>query len=137
MKKKYKRGIQNLNYLCKKEHLSEQIRPLLYSFRSYAYFCQCKFLNALTDLNSLTKLGYNVDAASQYNLHLLQGISYAQNNSFSQAIASFSAAQQARRQFSDPIIYKCLTKIGEYNRNPKTKDKFLLEQGLKYINGAL
>lgn len=81
-----------MNYLSKKEHLNEQIKPLLFSFRSYAYFCQYKFLNALNDLNSLTKLGYSIDSASQYNLYLLQGISHAQNNSFSQAILSFTAA---------------------------------------------
>jgi hypothetical protein len=49
-------------------------------------------LNALSDLNALQKLGYNLDSASQYNFYLLQGISLAQNNSFSQAIASFTTA---------------------------------------------
>jgi hypothetical protein len=49
-------------------------------------------LNALSDLNSLLKLGYNLDSASQYNFSLLQGISLAQNNSFSQAISSFTSA---------------------------------------------
>ena len=53
-----------MNYLAKKEHLNEQIRPLLYSFRAYAHFCQCKFLNALNDLNSLQKLGFSCDPAS-------------------------------------------------------------------------
>lgn len=110
---------------------------MLYAFRSYAYFCHCKFLNALNDLNTLLKLGYNLDPASQYNFYLLQGISLAQNNSFSQAIASFTTAEEARREFSDPIIYKCLTKIGEYNRNPKTKDKSLLEESLRFIGLAL
>lgn len=137
MKKKYKKGIQNLNYLSKKQHLSEQIRPLLYSFRSYAYFCQCKFLNAFNDLNSLSKLGFHLDNASKYNFYLLQGISYAQNNSFQQAISSFTCAEQVRRQFSDPIIYKSLAKIGQYNRNPKTKDKSLLDDSLRYITQAL
>jgi hypothetical protein len=49
-------------------------------------------LNALSDLSALQKLGYNLDSASQYNFYLLQGISLAQNNSFSQAISSFSTA---------------------------------------------
>jgi hypothetical protein len=35
------------------------------------------------------------------------------------------------------VIYKCLTKIGEYNRNPKTKDRILLEESLEYIMVAL
>jgi hypothetical protein len=69
-------------------------------------------LNALNDLNSLSKLGYNFDTASKYNMYLLQGISNAQNNNFSQAITSFIAAEQVRTEFSDPTIYKCLTKIG-------------------------
>jgi hypothetical protein len=137
MKKKYKRGIENLNYLSKKEHLSEQLRPLLFSFRAYAHFCQCKFLNALNDLNSLAKLGFSFDTASQYNMFLLQGISHAQNNMFAPAIASFTAAEQARKEFSDPIIYKSLTKISEYNRNPKTKDRTLLNEALQFIIRAL
>lgn len=70
-------------------------------------------------------------------MHLLTGISHAQNNNFSQAILSFNSAQQLRKEFSDPVIYKCLTKIGEYNRNPKTKDRILLEESLEYIMVAL
>lgn len=77
--------------------MNEQIKPLLYSFRAYAHFCQCKFLNALNDLNSLEKMGYSFDPASKYNLHLLQGISNAQNNNFSQAISSFVSAEQVRK----------------------------------------
>jgi hypothetical protein len=53
-----------LNYLARKEHLSEQIRPLIYTFRAYAHFCQCKFVNALNDLHSLQKLGFSCDPAS-------------------------------------------------------------------------
>ena len=49
-------------------------------------------MNALNDLNALSKMGYNFDTASKYNLYLLQGISSAQNNNFSQAITSFIAA---------------------------------------------
>jgi hypothetical protein len=78
-----------------------------------------------------------LDSASQYNIYLLQGIAHAQNNMFSQAIAAFTQAEEARREFSDPIIYKSLTKVSEYNRNPKTKDKALLEESLHYINRAL
>lgn len=110
---------------------------MLFSFRAYAYFCQCKFLNALNDLNSLAKLGFSFDTASQYNMFLLQGISHAQNNMFAPAIASFTAAEQARKEFSDPIIYKSLTKISEYNRNPKTKDRTLLNEALQFIIRAL
>lgn len=78
-----------MNYLAKKQHLNEQIRPLLYSFRAYAHFCQCKFLNALNDLHSLQKLGFACDPASQYNFRLLTGISNAQNNNFNQALKNF------------------------------------------------
>lgn len=90
MKKKFKRGIESMNYLTRKEHLNEQIRPLLYSFRAYAHFCQCKFLNARNDLNTLQKLGFSCDSASEYNLKLLNGIFHAQNNNFSQAMTCFS-----------------------------------------------
>ena len=110
---------------------------MIYSFRGYAHFCQCKFINALNDLNTLPKLGYQLDPASQYNLHLLQGIAEAQNNNFHKAIHHFDVAAQARHEPSDPVIYKCLTKLGEYNRNPKTKDRVLLGEALDHITHAI
>jgi hypothetical protein len=64
MKKKFKKGIENLNFLSKKEHINEQIKPLLFSFRSYGYFCQYKFVNGSNDLKSMIKQGYKLDAAS-------------------------------------------------------------------------
>jgi hypothetical protein len=82
MKRKLKRGIENLSILCRKENLSDQLRPLVYSFRAYGYFCQHKFSNAINDLKSLTKLGYKLDRACQYNYSLLEGIIAAQNNQF-------------------------------------------------------
>jgi Flp pilus assembly protein TadD len=78
----------------------------------------------------LQKLGFSCDSASEYNLHLLNGIFHAQNNNFSQAFASFNQAANLRKEFSDPTIYKSLTKIAEYNRNPKTKDRTLLQEAL-------
>ena len=71
MKKKFKRGIENLSILSRKENLSDQLRPLIYSFRSYGYFCQNKFSNAINDLRTLTKLGFQLDKACQYNNTLL------------------------------------------------------------------
>jgi hypothetical protein len=53
MKKKFKKGIENFSVLCKRENLSDYIRPLVYSFRSYGYFCQHKFSNAINDLKNL------------------------------------------------------------------------------------
>lgn len=82
MKKKIKRGVENLSILCKKENLSDQIRPLVYSFRSYGYFCQRKFGNAINDLKTLSKLGYKLDKACDYNMNILKGIISAQNNQF-------------------------------------------------------
>lgn len=82
MKKKLKRGVENLSMLCRKYNLSDQLRPLVYSFRSYGYFCQNKFSNAINDLKALMKLGYKLDRACQYNYLLLEGIIAAQNNQF-------------------------------------------------------
>lgn len=82
MKKKFKKGIENLSMLSKKENLSDQLRPLLYAFRSYGYFCQHKFSNSIHDLNTLIKLGYKLDNACAYNYNLLEGIISCQNNQF-------------------------------------------------------
>jgi tetratricopeptide (TPR) repeat protein len=71
MKKKFKRGIENLTILAKKENLNDQLRPLIYSFRSYGYFSQHKFSNSIHDLNNLIKLGYSLDKACSYNYSLL------------------------------------------------------------------
>ena len=91
--------------------LSDQLRPLLYSFRSYGYFCQHKFSNAINDLNNLIKLGYNLDKPCSYNFSLLEGIISCQNNQFEEAIDKFNEASSKRKDFVDPEIYKGLTKI--------------------------
>lgn len=93
MKKKFKKGIENLSILCKKENLSDQIRPLVYSFRSYGYFCQHKFSNAINDLKNLVKLGYKLDKPCEYNMCLLEGIILAQNNQFDEAIVKFKQSR--------------------------------------------
>lgn len=50
MKKKIKKGVDVLSQLIKKQNMNEYIRPLTYSFRSYGYFCQCKYTHSLNDL---------------------------------------------------------------------------------------
>lgn len=137
MKKKFKRGIENLSILSRKENLSDQLRPLIYSFRSYGYFSQHKFSNAINDLNTLMKLGFQLDRACQYNYTVLEGIIACQNNQFEEAQKSFSNAQTSRPEFSDPLIYKGLTKVAEYNRNPKSKNPLLLQEALNFIGEAL
>ncbi len=126
MKKKFKKGIENLNYLFRKEHITEQIRPLLFSFRSYAHFCQYKFINALNDLKGMSKAGHKLDPSSEYNLLLLEGIIQCQNNNFHESIICFNSAQKMRETFSDPLIYKGLARICEFNRNPRNKNESLL-----------
>lgn len=64
MKKKYRRGIELLSILGKKEHLNEMIRSLLYSFRAYGNFCLNKYVSALSDLRQLMKSGFVIDSAS-------------------------------------------------------------------------
>lgn len=71
MKKKFRKGAELMTQLVRKDHIHEQIKPLVHSFRSYAHFCLCKFGNALADLNNMTKLGYKLDSSSEYNLQLL------------------------------------------------------------------
>lgn len=61
----------------------------MYSFRSYGYFSQHKFSNAINDLKTLAKLGYKLDRACSYNMTLLEGIISAQNNQFDDAIIKF------------------------------------------------
>jgi protein involved in ribonucleotide reduction len=59
----------------------------------------------------MIKLGYKLDSASQYNYELLEGIISCQNNNFNESIIKLTSAEQSRREFSDPLIYKCLSKI--------------------------
>jgi hypothetical protein len=96
MKKKYKRGIELLNVLGKKEHLNEMIRSLLYSFRAYGHFCMNKYASALSDLKQLIKCGFVMDSASEYNITLLEGIIKCQNNEFSEALERFHKAGALR-----------------------------------------
>ena len=74
----------------------------------------------------MQKLGFRLDRACLYNQIILEGIIACQNNQFEEAITYFSKAEAERKELPDPLIYKGLMKICEYNRNPKSKNPRLL-----------
>ena len=57
MKKKIKQGVELLISLSKKQTIPEFIKAQTYSFRSYGYFCQYKYTQALSDLVIIEKMG--------------------------------------------------------------------------------
>lgn len=83
------------------------------------------------------KLGYKLDKTCEYNMALLEGIIAAQNNQFDEAISKFKMCSVGHESFGDPKIYCGLTKICEYNRTPKCKNKELLKEALFYISESL
>lgn len=119
MKKKIKKGVDVLSQLIKKQNMNEYIRPLTYSFRSYGYFCQCKYTHSLNDLETLEKHGYELDNASLYNKCLLEGVIAALNNRFTEGLEKFELASRMRPTTADPDIYRCLTLISMYNRSAR------------------
>ena len=115
------------------------IRSLLYSFRAYGHFCMNKYASALSDLKQLIKSGFVLESASEYNMTLLEGIIKCQKNEFNEAMERFQKAGELRIQFGDPDMFQALTKISQYNRTPKLRQKntHLLEDALKFIHKAL
>lgn len=68
---------------------------------------------------------------------LLEGIIAAQNNQFDEAISKFKMCMVGHEFFGDPKIYCGLTKICEYNRSPKCKNKELLKEALSFVKESL
>ena len=50
MKRKHEDGIKNLTTLVKTQTLGDFLKPLVYSYRAYGYFCLGKHQKALNDL---------------------------------------------------------------------------------------
>ena len=53
MKGKYKEGIEMLTSIINKNQVTPFLYPLVYSNRSYGYFCIGKHFHALNDLKTL------------------------------------------------------------------------------------
>jgi len=56
MKRKYKEGIENITNLIKNFSVGEFLKPLVYSYRAYGYYCLGKHEKALNDLIHIEKL---------------------------------------------------------------------------------
>jgi hypothetical protein len=77
MKRKYKEGIENLSKLIKAYNLGDFLKPLVYTYRSYGYFCLGKHQKALTDLQEVEN---KLEKSSSYNKLICEGIISAQNS---------------------------------------------------------
>lgn len=53
MKRKHKEGIKNLTNLDKNFNLGEFLKPLVFIYRAYGYFCLGKHQKSLNDLQSI------------------------------------------------------------------------------------
>jgi hypothetical protein len=73
MKRKYKEGVEHLSNLVNNFALSDFLKPLLYSYRAYGFFCLGKHLKALNDLTTIEKSA-PLDKASTYNKFICEGI---------------------------------------------------------------
>jgi hypothetical protein len=50
MKRKFREGIDNLTQLASSQQVSDFLKPLVFSYRAYGFFCTSKYEKALADL---------------------------------------------------------------------------------------
>lgn len=115
MKRKHKEGIKHLTNLVKNFSLSDFIKPLVYSYRAYGYFCLSKHSKALSDLQfieTFTKL----EKPSLYNKIVCEGILAASNNQFELAMNHFNKAIKTAPAKMEPHFYKAITFIRFSNK---------------------
>ena len=79
MKRKFKEGTECLTSMVKGGNISDFLKPMLYTYRAYGYFCLGKYQKALNDFNYIGSFS-KLDKACSYNKYLCEGIISALNN---------------------------------------------------------
>ncbi|EGR34644.1 hypothetical protein IMG5_005100 [Ichthyophthirius multifiliis] len=131
MKRKYQEGIENLSKLVKGYNLGDFLKPLVYTYRSYGYFCLGKHQKALLDLQTVEN---KLEKCSNYNKYICEGILSAQNNQFEQAMNFFNKANKLFSQKMEPFFYKAMTLVRFTNKLiPKTDE----QKRIQYKQNAL
>ncbi|KAL4437922.1 hypothetical protein ABPG74_001093 [Tetrahymena malaccensis] len=133
MKRKHKEGIRNLTNLVKNYSLGDFLKPLVYTYRAYGYFCLGKHQKSLNDLQFIENFS-KLEKPSIYNKLICEGIISAQNNQFEQAMNFFNKANKIFPQKMEPYFYKAMTLIRFSNKLiPKTDE----DKRLQYKQNAL
>ncbi|CAD8173712.1 unnamed protein product [Paramecium octaurelia] len=137
MKRKFDEGVEALTTLISKHQITDFLKPLIYQYRAYGYFCQSQYQKSLNDLNQLTSL----EKPSIYNKLIAEGIIAAVANQFEQSQGFFLKAQKLMPNKMEPYFYKATTLVKFYSYlipkdDIEKKNKFL-NDALKYMDMAV
>jgi hypothetical protein len=112
MKRKYTEGIENLTNLVKNFSMGEFLKPLIYTYRSYGYFCVGKHQKAFNDLVYVEEnYKEKFEVASQYNKLICEGIIKSNLNDFENSINLFNLASKLNPKRMEPYFYKSMVLI--------------------------
>ncbi|CAD8212992.1 unnamed protein product [Paramecium pentaurelia] len=137
MKRKFDEGVETLTTLITKHQVTDFLKPLIFQYRAYGYFCQSQYQKALNDLNQLTSL----EKPSIYNKLIAEGILAAVANQFEQSQGFFLKAQKLMPNKMEPYFYKATTLVKFYSYlipkdDIEKKNKFL-NDAIKYMDMAV
>lgn len=104
VKKKYVEGVQHLSTLINDEDLHVELRPLVYSYRAYGYFCQGSIEEAISDYEALQH-DSRLSECDEYNLLLCRGIMKAREKKWGDSEKLFRMAQSIYPTKIEPRFY--------------------------------
>ncbi len=104
VKKKCLEGVEFLSSLINDEELHVELRPLVYSYRAYGYFCQGLIEEAISDYEALQKDNH-LSECDDYNLLLCKGILKARLKKWSESEKLFRSANSIYPTKIEPKFY--------------------------------
>lgn len=138
MKKNYQDGVKILSQLQEDtaKPLSNFLKPLLYSTRSYGYLALEKYQNAKDDLDAMEN-EFSLDLPNLYNKFICEGILACNAQKYEHALTLFSKAAKALPYRIEPAFYKAVTLICFSTKlipkELKDKKKDYLESALRTV----
>ena len=135
MKKNYQEGVKILTELLEDQEkpLSNFLKPLFYSTRSYGFMAMEKFQNAKEDLEAM-EADFSLDLPNLYNKFVCEGIIACNNQKYENALTLFSKATKALSYRIEPAFYKALTLICF---STKLIPKEMKEKKKEYLESAM
>ncbi len=131
MKKNYDEGVKILTQLAEDRDraLSNFLKPLFYSTRSYGYMALEEFHKARDDLENMENQ-FSLDLPNLYNKFICDGILACNNSKYENALTFFSKASKALPYRIQPAFYKAVTLI---NFSTKILPKQLKDKKKEYL----
>lgn len=112
MKKNYQEGVRILTELeeDREKPLSNFLKPLFYSTRSYGNMAMERHQQAREDLEAMES-EFSLDLPNLYNKFICEGILACNNNKYENALTFFSKASKTLPYRIEPAFYKAVSLI--------------------------